>query len=423
MTKHADEEWPDGQPPESSGVNPSRTLSIVRGLSQLAGDAVVGTTSLVQSVQETVIRHLPVLGRTSTGPIRKISGWVFESIRWVSDVVDTSLQSTVERVENVVPAPERSSRRRETAIAALNGVLGDHLSATGNPLALPMSFRRKGRVFEPNADVEHEFAPSTATPERVVVLVHGLCLTDRQWTRNGHDHGAVLERDLGYTPVYLRYNSGRSIPTNGQLFADKLEGLVRGWPVPIRELSIVGHSMGGLLARSAWHHGQRANHSWCEQLTTLVCLGSPHLGTPYERIGQMVDQLLEATPYSAPFAEIGTLRSSGIKDLRHGRVQDTETPDGFWSPKQSNTLPPARQCFLLAATVAETKNAGSWLPADGLVPVNSALGQHRDGSCTLPIPDEQKVVCSGLNHFDLLSSPVVSQHLLRWLRRRPRSNR
>ena len=147
-----------------------------------------------------------------------------------------------------------SSPEREAVLAALNGVLGDYLVATDNPLAIPMSLRRDGRPLRARAAVagRSEFPQGGG---KLAVLAHGLCLNDLQWNREGHDHGAVLARDLGYTPLYLHYNSGLHISTNGRTLAGLLETLLEQWPHPVEELVIVAHSMGGLVARSACHYG------------------------------------------------------------------------------------------------------------------------------------------------------------------------
>ena len=59
-------------------------------------------------------------------------------------------------------------------------------------------------------------------------------------------------------------------------------------------------------------------------LREIVFLGTPHHGAPLERAGHGVDVLLDATPFSRPFAQIGKLRSAGILDLRHGHVQEAD---------------------------------------------------------------------------------------------------
>ena len=137
-----------------------------------------------------------------------------------------------------------------------------------------------------------------------------------------HDHGAALAEDLGYTPVYLHYNSGLRVSTNGRRFAETLESLVREWPVPVRELVVVGYSMGGLVARSACHYGKLAGYDWPGRLSQLVFLGTPHHGALLERAGSWVDALLGVSPYSSPIARLGGIRSDGIRDLRYGHVID-----------------------------------------------------------------------------------------------------
>ncbi len=55
------------------------------------------------------------------------------------------------------------------------------------------------------------------------------------------------------TPVYLRYNTGLPVGRNGADLAWLLDDLVAAWPVPVRSIALVGHSMGGLVVRAAFH--------------------------------------------------------------------------------------------------------------------------------------------------------------------------
>ncbi len=133
-----------------------------------------------------------------------------------------------------------------------------------------------------------------------------------------------MAQAIGATPLYLHYNSGRHVSQNGRAFAALLQQLVERWPVPVDELLIVGHSMGGLVARSACHHGATAGQGWRKHLKKLVCLGTPHHGAPLERGGRWIDMLLGLSPYVAPFARLGKARSAGITDLRFGNLQDAD---------------------------------------------------------------------------------------------------
>jgi pimeloyl-ACP methyl ester carboxylesterase len=275
------------------------------------------------------------------------------------------------------------------------------------------------------------------------VLLHGLCMSDLQWERAAasdgiagieHDHGAELERDLGCTSVYLNYNSGQHISTNGRLFAAQLESLITAWPVAIESVDIIGHSMGGLVARSALHYGTRADHTWTRHVRHMVFLGSPHHGSPLERGGHWIDVLLRSTPYTAPFTRLGRVRSAGITDLRHGSTldEDWHGRDRFahgHDTRQPLPLPDGISFFAIAATTAhrpvgETDDVvmvGSLegqldaLPGDGLVPVSSALGRHTEPRFMLSFPPSNQSVAWNTGHLDLLSSKAVYQRILHWL--------
>ena len=75
-------------------------------------------------------------------------------------------------------------------LAALNGVLGEHLAATDNPLAIAMRLRRDGVALA--LAKEDLRAAIPAASGRIVVLVHGLAMNDLQWNRQGQDIGAAL---------------------------------------------------------------------------------------------------------------------------------------------------------------------------------------------------------------------------------------
>jgi len=117
---------------------------------------------------------------------------------------------------------KESSPGREAVLSALNGVLGDHLVARNNPLAIPMQFRRNGKPLS-------EQALSKAIQQsngRLAIMVHGSCMNDLQWNRQGHDHGAALARDLRFVPVYAHYNTGLHISENGRKLSDLLETIM-----------------------------------------------------------------------------------------------------------------------------------------------------------------------------------------------------
>jgi pimeloyl-ACP methyl ester carboxylesterase len=244
-------------------------------------------------------------------------------------------------------------------------------------------------------------------------------MSDLGWTRDGHNHGLRLARECGFAPVYLFYNSGRHVSTNGREFADQLERLLTEWPVPVRELVIVGHSMGGLVARSACHHAGEAGQAWLSRLSKLMFLGTPHHGAPLERAGNWLHRVMDLSPYVAPFTRLSKLRSDGITDLRHGNLLDADWADvGRFERGDHRTpvpLPAGVEAFAIASTAGSATLAGSLL-GDGLVPVDSALGRHRQPRRDLGLPADHRWVGKAIHHLDQLSSPEVYRRLLYWLK-------
>ncbi|MEQ1570631.1 MAG: alpha/beta hydrolase [Myxococcota bacterium] len=385
----------------------------LRGASHLAIEATTGITDLVEAMHLTVGSGPAVLGRPFAVPTRLLTWPVYRGIRAVTELVGAGIDGALAQLEPLVG--DRAARpEHEAVLAAVNGVLGDFLDETGNPLAIEMQLRRGGQRLALDPVALRQQLPDAGS--KLLVLVHGSSLNDLAWTRRGHDHGAALARDLGFTPVYLLYNSGLHVSTNGRAFADLLEQLVGAWPAPVHELTLLGHSMGGLVSRSACHAGERAGHRWRRLLKALVCLGTPHHGSPLERGGNWVDTLLAATPYSAPFARLGKIRSAGVTDLRFGSVldQDWDGHDRFAGgpdPREPLPLPDGVACFTLAGTTST--GPGGSLRSDGLVPVDSALG--RGGDRTLLFPESHQWIAYGAGHLDLLDQPAVYATLAGWL--------
>jgi pimeloyl-ACP methyl ester carboxylesterase len=386
-------------------------LDDLRAASRLAVEATRGVIGLVEAMHRTIASGPALLGKPLEKPATALTGLVYGHIKNVTDVVgagiDGALGLLAPLLGESVPGPER-----ELVLAALNGVLGDYLAESKNPLAISFSLRRAGQDLALSKE-----ALLAAIPEasgRILVLVHGSCMNDLQWHRGGHDHGAALERELGFTAIYVRYNSGLHVSTNGRLLAAALEELVSAWPVPVTELCLLGHSMGGLVARSAIHYG---GPSLRGLLRRLVCIGTPHHGAPLERGGNWIDVLLGVSRYSAPLAQLGKIRSAGVTDLRFGNVIDEHWAgrDRFEPGPDQRVpvpLPEGVRCFAIAAST--TAELGPALAGDGLVPVDSALGRHALGEHDLGF--EARWIGLGMDHLALLDRAEVYQTLLGWLR-------
>lgn len=423
----------------------------LRGVARLAVRATTDLTSLAEALHAEIVRFPMVFGRSPTGRTRGLTGLVYATVRGVTRGVGSGIDAALGWLAPRLIAETPSTTARRAAIAALNGVLGDHLAATRNPLAIRMALRHAGRPLRLQRD-----ALAAAFPDahpHVVVLAHGLCMNDLQWLRDGHDHGAALARDLPCTPLYLHYNSGLPISVNGRRFARLLQTLAAQWPVPLERLSIVGHSMGGLVARSACAHGARLGHDWFDRLDAIVFLGTPHRGAPLERGGHWFESLLEVSPYSAPFARLGRIRSAGITDLRHGTVLDANCgsdridrangangaggANGASGANRANgasgasgadrgpapsadtgeiaPLPRQVRCLAIAGTLGSRGgDLKDRLVGDGLVPLASALGRGGRSHRSLFARDSQWVSYE-TSHLDLLARPAVYRRLRQWL--------
>lgn len=209
-----------------------------------------------------------------------------------------------------------------------------------------------------------------------------------------------------------------NISTNGRAFAALLEQLVFAWPESVDEISIVAHSMGGLVARGACHYAEALGYAWRAKLRKAIFLGTPHHGAPLERGGNWIDFLLSISPYSAPLCRLGQIRSAGVTDMRFGNVLDEHwhSRDRFELGKDLRTpvpLPEGVECFTIAATTATS--AGEALPSDGLVPVFSALGRHERRELTLDFPQTNQWIGFGMSHLDLLERAEVYDVIESWL--------
>ncbi|MEO8838840.1 MAG: alpha/beta fold hydrolase, partial [Herbaspirillum sp.] len=318
-------------------TTPKRTrnwhASDLRAAVQLAADASSGVTHIAEGVHQAVWSTLGVTGGAQAGQTKGLTGLIYRGVTQITQRIANSLSHTLERLEPLFESVENAAPdtpKREAVLAALNGVIGDRLAASNNPLATKMALRWQGKVLNWQAP-----PPKAAVTNKVLLLIHGLCMNDLQWrsavadTENTHDHGQACADSLGYTPVYLRYNSGLHVSENGAQLAQQLQQLQEHWPLPIREISVLAHSMGGLVIRSALYTANQTASSsntplWPTRVKNIVFLGTPHHGAPLERAGNWIDVVLGSSRYTAPFARLGQLRSAGITDLRYGHVVDAD---------------------------------------------------------------------------------------------------
>lgn len=405
--------------------------SDVAAVAKLATSATTGVTHIAEGVHQSVRRGLGLTAGKLPEQAGGLTGLIYKSVRGVTQLVGKGLDAVLVKLQPLFDAADQAapeSPQREAVLAALNGVMGDHLAASRNPLATRMSLRFQGQALNWQA-----LPPGYKPGGKILLLIHGLCMNDLQWktlradasnpdVRPAFDHGQALTNALAYTPLYLRYNTGLHTSQNGHELSALLEQLVTHWPAPIEDISVVAHSMGGLVIRSAFHDAQAQHLNWPNHLKNIVFLGTPHHGAPLERAGNWVDVLLGSTPYSKPFARLAQLRSAGITDLRYGHVLDGDWQghDRFHKRPDSRQLVPLPQgvaSFTVAATRAAKRSlVAERLVGDGLVPLQSALGQHTVPERQLSFDKASQMIAYGTNHMQLLSSPEVTRQMLAWLK-------
>lgn len=388
----------------------------LRSVGQLTVDAVIGVTDVVEAMHHTVHTLGGLIGDAERGRTGGLTGFVYSNIRTITRLVGNGLDVALAPLSNSLGESE-SSRAREALVAAINGVLGDYLVESENSLAIPMTIRREGEPISAD-DADFHEALDEANG-RLLLMIHGSSANDLQWERNGHNHGEALADEFGYATAYLHYNSGRHISENGEDLAGFLESFLEDAP-EIEEIVILAHSMGGLVARSACHYAGRAQYSWRDRLDAIFFLASPHHGSPLERYGNWVDNILEISAYSAPFARLGKIRSAGVTDLRFGYLlhDDWRGRERFKLGRDDSTpvpLPDDVRCYAVGATTGENGGrVADQIVGDGLVPLDSALGRHSDAEKSLDIPDSHRVVVRKTGHLDVLGSDEVYQALRGW---------
>jgi len=416
----------------------------------LVFDVVEETTNLVERTHDTVVersvrRFAPIepaksTARIVTGIETAISGGVFESVRVlnsisrftvnaVADVAEAGLEQTSDPASLELATPIQSSAAGTATWyvdylqASINGFWGDYLTRKNSRLDLGMTLRHHGRHLPATPEA---FAAAFPNPtNKVCVFVHSLAATEWLWSLSSEEHygdpdvtfGTRLADDLGYTPIYLRYNTGRHISENGRALATLLAEVLEAYPVPVEEIALVGHSMGGLVARSAAHYAREHDQPWVEHLRHVACIGSPHLGAPLEKAVSLLTGVLrnvDAAGAQVP-AQLLDARSAGVKDLRYGYTIDEEwagkDPDEVFADARRNVpLVDGVGYYFLAATISRdpTHPLGQLL-GDLMVRLPSASGEAPEAARRIHF--SSGTVLPGMSHVHIANHPDVYEAL------------
>jgi pimeloyl-ACP methyl ester carboxylesterase len=286
--------------------------------------------------------------------------------------------------------------RRDDALAVVNGLFGDALDEHDSPLATSMTIRAGPTVLPLERDGLHDVLAGGVgqVGSRICLLVHGLMSTESIWQYPDDaatTYGSLLADSYGVTPLSLRYNTGRRISANGRELAQLLNLLVRAWPVRIREINLIGHSMGGLVIRSACYYARtvwpRGRHlpigrRWTTKVRRVVLVGVPNTGAPLEAFVNVASSTLWSLPVPATrLVGLGLdCRSAGIKDLRFGNIVDEdwlEQDPGARVRTQPHRVHRLRRAdyLVVAGTVtSDPEHPLARMIGDALVTSSSAVG-------------------------------------------------
>jgi hypothetical protein len=389
------------------------TSDEVRAAGRLAGRVFGGVVSQVEQVHHAVAER--AFGPTwPLGlPARAVHDGIAEAVYGGLRGGGSIAGDAAGQLGSMVGREDRrtgSTRSANLALSALNAAIGDRLADDGDPLAIPMAVRDAGRDVALSPAALAATFPR-ATP-KMAVFVHGLGETEHSW-RPGRDsvdqvsYGDALREALGYTPVYLRYNSGRHISDNGRELAGLLGDLTAAWPASVEELLLVGHSMGGLTIRSACHHGRAASEAWVGAVRHVFYLGSPHLGAPLARGARVLSWALAKAPETRGFAPMVNGPSAGIKDLRFGYILEED-----WSDCHGETclrdhrhdaplLEGAHHYAISVTVTTDPSHPVGRLVGDLLVQPASAHGRRRRHQhVAFPVDGGRQL--GGMHHLDLL---------------------
>jgi len=323
------------------------------------------------------------------------------------------------------------------AQSILNGLVGDYLEQTNNPLAIPMCLCHDLKPLNVDAELGRQLH-GVKVSNKVVVLVHGLTNLETVWDyptqakpeartakaeesstsaasardlsrhENPTNYGIELQRALGFTPLFLRYNTGLSIAENGRQFSEILARLFAQYPMKIDELVLLGFSMGGLLLRYAQMDATATEKGWLSVLSTCVYIGTPHEGSPVEKLGYMVGEVVRNIPveHVNHWAEWIDIRSRGIKDLKFGMKHASGNDQ---NDECASYYKAAKHCFISGSVGRARGGLAGQLFGDSLVRERSASPRSK------PVESES-VHFENLSHIPLAHSDNVYRQIEKWVR-------
>jgi len=324
---------------------------------------------------------------------------------------------------------KKTSNWLNNGISAFNGIIGDYLNQRENELAIDMAFYNNNKAIDLNKSISEQI--NIKLSSKICIFVHGLCCNESFWFFNTDSenkdqytsYGILLNKEKKYTPFYLRYNSGLHISENGEKLSNLLDQFISAYDKKINEISLIGHSMGGLLLSSASIYGQNFNHKWIKKAKNFIYIGSPHMGSPLEKLGNIISFALDIPnhPVTDLIEKIVNVRSSGIKDLRYGNIKHEEwkdhNPDEFLtSHREKISLLQGAKHYAIAGTIPNNPDGvASNIIGDALVRKPSALIDDMQKEYGNQLKSDNIQTFPGVNHINLGHNLDVYKQIKKWL--------
>ncbi len=302
--------------------------------------------------------------------------------------------------------------------AILNGLNGDILEENNDPLAIKMHFRYRNKDI--SVDKLVDYYDFNQFDGRVCILIHGLMGDEYMWKKiKANDENKIgdwLEKNENQHVLYLRYNTGLHISENGRALSNLFEEFMNQYGNKIKQLVLIGHSMGGLLIRSAGYYADIQRQNWLERLKTIFLIGVPNKGSYLAQIGFFVGHIfrkidISHDDYIAKFMDV---RSNGIKDLSFAYLTDDDWLNKNSGDLENYTVSKVRpisgvKYYLIGGILGKKNNILSSYFGDGLVGSTSALTNELN---TINLKNIESKIFEKENHLSLLESKPVAEYII-----------
>lgn len=349
-----------------------------------------------------------------------LSDWIKQKLEEEKDTIDkikNAFKATWEDIKQQITELRDDSHHM---VPILNGIMGDTLAEKGSDSLISMSFRYQSRDIAIEKLSEHyEF---TKFEGKVLVVIHGLMNDESIWQSEPTDKiqrlGAVLENEEKANVLYIRYNTGLHISENGRKLSKLLQSFVEQY-TEIKELTILSHSMGGLVSRSAGYYADIQQQNWISLLKKVFLIGVPNEGSYLAKVAHITQYFFRKLDPSEndSVAKFFDVRSNGMKDLSFGYLVDEDWQNAENENKKNvnitkvNPLPNV-DYYLIAGTIAEEEKRNKVFTffGDGLVEKESALSELFKTNSLKTGKVEMKLFAKE-NHLSLLESKKVNEYV------------